>query len=100
MNIDLDIISASSLIVVPIIVAICQAIKLILPERLTKWMPFFSIATGIIIGFLANHNTADITETILSGVMYGLTASGLYSGVKSTMEAQKANKYQSRKDDC
>lgn len=89
MNLDLDIISASSLIVVPIIVAICQAIKLVLPDNLFKWMPFFSISIGIIIGFLANHNSADLTETILSGVMYGLTASGLYSGVKSTMEAQR-----------
>jgi Sec-independent protein secretion pathway component TatC len=100
MNIDLDIISASSLIVVPIIVAICQAIKLVLPENMNKWMPFISIAVGIIIGFLANHDSADLTGTILSGVMFGLTASGLYSGVKTTMEAQKANKYQSRKDDC
>jgi L-cystine uptake protein TcyP (sodium:dicarboxylate symporter family) len=89
MNLDLDIFSASSLIVVPIIVAICQAIKLVLPDRLYKWMPFFSIGIGIIISFLSNHNSADLTHIILSGMLFGLTASGLYSGVKSTMEAQK-----------
>jgi hypothetical protein len=99
MNIDLDIISASSLVVVPIIIAVVQAIKL------TGWVsdkfaPIVSIGIGIIIGFIANHNLADISANLLSGVMYGLMASGLYSGVKTTMEAQKAKNYQSKKDNC
>jgi small basic protein len=99
MNIDLDIISASSLVVVPIIIAVVQAIKLTgwVPD---KFAPIVSIAIGIIIGFIANHNLADISANLLSGVMYGLMASGLYSGVKTTMEAQKAKNYQSKKDNC
>jgi hypothetical protein len=99
MNIDLDIISASSLVVVPIIIAVVQAIKLTgwVPD---KFAPIVSIAIGIIIGFIANHNLADISANLLSGVMYGLMASGLYSGVKVTMEAQKAKNYQSKKDNC
>lgn len=96
MNINLDIISASSLVVVPIIIAVVQAIKL------TGWVqdkfaPIVSIGIGVVIGFIANHNTADLSNTILSGVMYGLMASGLYSGVKTTMNAQRSNppnKYQ------
>jgi len=99
MNIDLDIISASSLVVVPIIIAVVQAIKL------TGWVadkfaPIVAIGIGIIIGFIANHNTADISNNLLSGVVFGLMASGLYSGVKTTMEAQKAKNYQSKKDNC
>ena len=99
MNIDLDIISASSLVVVPIIIAVVQAIKLTgwVPD---KFAPIVSIGIGIIIGFIANHNLADISANLLSGVMYGLMASGLYSGVKTTMEAQKAKNYQSKKDNC
>lgn len=99
MNFDLDIISASSLVLVPVIIAVVQAIKL------TGWIsdkfaPIVSIGIGIIIGFIANHNTADLSSTILSGVVFGLMASGLYSGVKTTMEAQKAKNYQSKKDNC
>lgn len=87
MNLELDVISASSLVAVPIIIAIVQAIKL------TGWLqdkfaPIVSIGVGIIIGFITNHNTDDLSSTLLSGVMYGLMASGLYSGVKTTMEAR------------
>jgi hypothetical protein len=91
MNIDLDIISASSLVVVPIIIAVVQAIKLTGFIQ-DKYAPIISIGIGIVIGFIANHEAADISNNLLSGVMYGLMASGLYSGVKTTMQAQKTNR--------
>lgn len=89
-EINLPQISASAVVIVPIIVALVQAVKQ------TGWInskfaPLVSIGFGVIIGFLADHNSADLTHTILSGAMYGLMASGLYSGVVSTMSNTQSN---------
>jgi hypothetical protein len=73
--------------IVPIILAIVQALKMIgMPN---KYSPIASIGLGIIVGFIFRHETADLSQTILAGVTYGLSASGLYSGVKSTSETIK-----------
>jgi hypothetical protein len=88
MNIDYDIINASSLVVVPIIIAAVQAIKLTGFVQ-DKFAPILSIGIGVVIGFIANHDSGDLSNTILGGVVFGLMASGLYSGVKTTMQAQK-----------
>jgi hypothetical protein len=95
MNIDLSLINTTSLVVVPIIIAIVQAIKLTGFVK-DHYAPLVSILVGIIIGFLANHNSADLTATLLSGAVYGLMASGLYSGITTTMQATKAKKMQSQ----
>ena len=73
--------------VVPIILAVIQALKMIgLPN---KYSPIASIGLGVIIGFLFRHDSADLSSTILAGVTYGLSASGLYSGIKTTAHANK-----------
>jgi len=73
--------------IVPIILAVIQALKMVgMPN---KYSPIASIALGIIVGFVFRHETADLSQTILAGVTYGLSASGLYSGVKSTSETIK-----------
>lgn len=87
MNLDINLLANNSVILVPIIVAIVQAIKL------TGWVkdhfaPLVSILVGIILGFLIGDGLTDLSNTILSGAIYGLTASGLYSGVKTTMIAR------------
>jgi hypothetical protein len=87
MNIDIPMITASSVAIVPIILAVVQAIKLTGFVK-NQFAPLLSIGVGVIIAFLAHHDTADLTITLLSGVMYGLMASGLYSGLKTTMSAQ------------
>lgn len=91
MNFDLPAISSGAIVIVPIVVAIVQALKL------TNWFsdkfaPLISIAVGVIISFIAGHQTYDMSNNMLSGVMYGLMASGLYSGVKTTLKADEANK--------
>jgi hypothetical protein len=66
---------------------VIQALKMIgMPN---KYSPIASIALGIIVGFIFRHEAADLSQTILAGVTYGLSASGLYSGVKSTSETIK-----------
>ena len=93
MNLDLTAITTNAIVLVPIVIAIVQAIKL------TGWIPdhfapLLSIAVGVVIGFLGDHDNSDLTLTILSGAVYGLMASGLYSGVKTTMIAHQQMKEQ------
>jgi hypothetical protein len=90
-DLDLSVISASALAIVPIIIALVQGVKM------TGWLddrfaPLLAIGFGILISIFADHETADWTNSALSGVIYGLSASGLYSGVKSTMNTRVENK--------
>lgn len=89
MNIDFTIIQTGALVAVPVIVALTQAVKM--TNFIShKFMPLVSIGIGIIIGMVANHDLNDFSTSIMSGVMYGLMASGLYSGVKTTLKEQPA----------
>jgi hypothetical protein len=76
--------------VVPIIVAIVQLFKMVGDNGfMKKYAPFISLAAGILMAFLMNIDTMPIHEVILSGILYGLSASGLYSGTKATSHAIK-----------
>lgn len=91
MNLDLNLINTSSLVIVPIIIAIVQAIKLtgFIPD---KFSPLLSIGVGIIISFMADHANFDLSNVLLGGCVYGLMASGLYSGIKTTSDAIQMSK--------
>ena len=82
----IDSLAVGAVAVVPIIVAIVQALKMTgkLPN---KFAPLVSIAVGILVGFIFRHDTQNLSQTVLAGVIYGLSASGLYSGIKTTAHA-------------
>ena len=46
-----------------------------------KWTPVWNLVIGLIISFLYIY-PYELKTTLLVGVMLGLSASGLYSGVK------------------
>lgn len=85
-NIDLPQITTGVAVVVPLILAIVQAIKLT-GKVPNQYSPIVSIGVGIILAFFSHGTGTAYGPTILSGVMYGLMASGLYSGIKTTMPA-------------
>jgi F0F1-type ATP synthase assembly protein I len=97
MNFDINVISANAIVIVPIIIAIVQAIKM-MPWVKDHYSPLISIVVGMLIGFLADHGNDDLGSTMLSGVVYGLIASGLYSGVKTTMVAHLKMKAQRERE--
>jgi hypothetical protein len=77
----------SAVAIVPIIVALVQVAKMVgLPS---KFSPLVSLGAGVLISFLFGHDSGDMSQTILSGVVYGLSASGLYSGIKTTAHAKQ-----------
>lgn len=77
---------------VPIVIAITQAFKMMNWVQ-DKYIPFISMIVGIGVAILLTHNfMADLSNTIMSGILFGLSASGLYSGVKSTTQAIVAEK--------
>ena len=91
MNFDLDIIMTNALVIVPIIIAITQAIKLTGFVK-DHFAPLVSIAVGILIGWIGHNENPDLIDILLGGTIYGLVASGLYSGVKTTMLARSRQK--------
>lgn len=97
MNIDISEITSNAVIAVPIVIAIVQAIKLtgFIPDH---FAPLLSIGVGILIGWLAHYNDPDFINIVLTGAIYGLIASGLYSGVKTTMLARNRQKIRDAKE--
>ena len=91
MNLDLDLIMSNALVIVPIIIALTQAIKLTGFVR-DHFSPLVSILIGILIAWIGHHENPDLIQVILGGTIYGLIASGLYSGVKTTMLARSRQK--------
>ena len=53
----------------------------------SKWIPVANLAFGVLGAFLyASMNSMPLAEIIFMGIIMGLTASGLYSGVKNVKE--------------
>lgn len=79
--------SFNETIVVPVIMAIVQLAKgLGLPR---KFSAITAVLVGAIIGIFYIE-PRDIKIGIFKGVVYGLTASGLYSGTKNTVQQMRS----------
>lgn len=68
------------LVLIPILVGVLEAIKK--TGFNSKFIPTLSILLGVLIGVV--YSGFDLKEGILAGVFIGLSAVGLYSGVKHT----------------
>jgi len=73
----------SEAIIIPVIVALVELFKgLGLPK---KFAALISVIFGAIIGIFYIENN-DIKTRIFLGIVYGLSASGLYSTTKNSIE--------------
>ncbi|KXH81804.1 hypothetical protein [Sporosarcina sp. HYO08] len=70
-------------LIIPLILGIVEMFKR--AGINAKWLPFISLALGIAIGIVYVAN-GDWKQGLLVGAMLGLSASGLYSGTKNTLE--------------
>ena len=70
-------------IIVPIIISVVEMAKgLGLPK---KYSALLAVGTGLLLGIFYLHPT-DIKVGIFDGIVFGLSAAGLYSGTKNTFE--------------
>lgn len=67
--------------IIPVVLALTEVAKKL--GLRTKWCPVLAIILGAVGSVYLN--TVDLSS-ILSGIVYGLSASGLYSGTKSVIE--------------
>ena len=73
----------SEAIIIPVIIALVELLKgLGLPK---KFAALISVIFGAIIGIFYIENN-DIKTRIFLGIVYGLSASGLYSTTKNSIE--------------
>lgn len=72
--------SAVSIALVPIVLAVTQIIKSFLID--TRFVPVISIVLGIVFSLAVPSST--LFYTIIQGVLVGLSASGLFSATKTT----------------
>ena len=51
-----------------------------------KLIPIFNLGFGILVAFLSGIGSGDWKRTLLIGLSIGLSATGLFSGVKNVVE--------------
>lgn len=73
----------SSAVIIPVITAVVQAIKGV--GLRDKWAPLVSIGLGVLIAVLLRPDTEAMDHAVFTGIIYGLSASGLYSGIVHTL---------------
>lgn len=78
---DFAVLSENSFWAVPLVVAIVEAFKM--SGFNAKFAPIIALVVGLGLSFVINTDVA-LGGIIVSGIIYGLTASGLYSQVKAT----------------
>jgi len=84
----------SETLVVPIIVSLTQLVKgLGLPK---KFCALASVVIGVIIGVFFLEPQC-LQTGVFKGIVYGLSASGLYSGTKNTIEQVNGKKVNKKK---
>ena len=76
-------ISAQFLVLVPVVVGAVEALKK--SGVSSKWAPLLSLVLGVVATYLVTGFVFS-GDVVLQGVIVGLTAAGLYSGVRKTME--------------
>ncbi len=87
MNIDL--LLASEVALVPIILACVQLYKNLVSDRFHKYSVVVAIILGMVFTWLTaptTHDSADYKFVLMSGLLLGLSSSGLYSGVKNVVK--------------
>lgn len=78
---DIQIVSASFLALIPVVIGVVAVVRKVGLAR--RYAPLASIVIGILGCSLLGGSW---TEVILAGVIVGLSASGLYSGTKTTVK--------------
>ena len=80
-----DLVTSWSLLLIPLTLGLTEVIKKFLPnEIIGKYAPLISLGAGLGSGLLTIGLTK---EGALTGIIIGLTASGLFSGAKSFINA-------------
>lgn len=73
--------------IAPVVLGVTEAIKR--TGISVKWAPFVAMLTGLVFAFLFDYSqeeafiAGNVAQNAISGVLAGLTAAGLYSGVKT-----------------
>lgn len=83
----------SAAILIPVITGIVQALKLI--GLKDKFAPLASIGLGAGLALLLRGELQTFTHAIYLGIIYGLSASGLYSGLVHSLNAGRGQAPQS-----
>ena len=76
-------ITIGNVAIVPLIIGILEMFKKLGLDN--KYIPTLSVIFGVVSGFAFNGFTNPI-ESIYTGVAIGLSAVGLYSGAKNTLQ--------------
>ena len=71
---------------VPFVVALTEAVKVVMPELPSRFYPLVAVAWGLALNLLAAYVLAiPLIEAGVEGVAAGLAAAGLYSATRTAL---------------
>ena len=83
-----EVMNINEAVIIPVIMSIVELIKgLGMPK---KYSALAAVVVGVLMGIFFIE-PGSIRSGLFKGIVYGLTASGLYSGTKNTYEQVKNN---------
>lgn len=74
---------------VPITTGVVEVIKQFTGEKSSRFLPLISLITGLVITLGVAPLSFSLTDKIIYGLIVGLSASGLYDGVKTLKQEKK-----------
>lgn len=74
-------------ILIPVITGVVQALKLVGMQN--KWAPLAAIGIGAGLAVLLRQDAQTFTNAIFTGIIFGLSSSGLYSGLVHSLNVGK-----------
>lgn len=69
--------------IIPLLIGILEVFKKVGLKE--KYIPIFSVSLGMVIG-IGLFGNGDLKVGLVQGIFIGLSAVGLYSGTKNTLE--------------
>ncbi|MBO0994626.1 hypothetical protein [Bacillus sp. SD088] len=83
------------ILIIPLIIGLVEAFKIAGVSK--RFLPLIAIGIGNVIG-IVYVTELDLKQGILVGTILGLSASGLYSGTKNTIEKKESKRLKLEKD--
>lgn len=74
---------------VPTICGWLEWVKPFVPERYWKFLPVVAVGLGVLYAFTLRERSDSAIQSVATGLVLGLTASGAWSAAKNMLEARK-----------
>jgi len=74
-----------------LVVAIVEAVKIVVPSLQSRWFPLVALAASAVLGFLSVAIDPELGGLVITVLVTALTAAGIYSAQKALRQPAGPN---------